>query len=439
MPASEGDHAVHGYGSTRFGRARRTAARLAAASVMLAATLVGLPADSRRRRRATSRPVRLSHHPGRHRRRLRRTTRWWSPPAPTTSTSTSRARPSRSGVSSGRPRPRSTATGVAHVVRFHSGEGRASILRGFDHHPRPRRVHPFRDHHRRRWHRASRTRPRRSSGTSSPATTPGPTPAPASASTRDRRSSRATTSIDNHTGTQRRRGRHLRRRECGDREQPHRAATRPAAGGGALAVRTGALHRQPGRRATRPGSYDGGGVSVGPRASPSRPERDRRRTVPSVRGGGVGVGQHRRGRPPEIVNNTIDRQLGSRVGSALAGGDGGAVVVNNIVVGVGAGTTVECFGTAVQLAVLSHNNVYRGRRGRRTPAALTPPAPSATSRPIPSSRTRPARSPAPTPPTACEQTSPPSTPATTGCHAARRPTSSRRAPGDRRRRRRDAR
>ena len=106
------------------------------------------------------------------------------------------------------------------------------------------------------------------------------------------------------------------------------------------------------------GAHGGGGVGLGsgrPRVVQNVIEGN----SASVSGGGVAWTATSLVDPPEILNNTmIDNAAPS--GSAIAGADGRAVVVNNVVVGAAAASTVACSGTSVQLAVFRHNNVYRG-------------------------------------------------------------------------------
>jgi hypothetical protein len=106
------------------------------------------------------------------------------------------------------------------------------------------------------------------------------------------------------------------------------------------------------------GANGGGGVSLGggqPRVVQNVIEGN----ITSGSGGGVAWTGTGSADLPQIANNTmIDN--GAASGSAIAGSGGGAVVVNNIVVGTRGPTSVACSGSSVSLAVFSHNDVWGG-------------------------------------------------------------------------------
>ena len=102
--------------------------------------------------------------------------------------------------------------------------------------------------------------------------------------------------------------------------------------------------------------FHGGGVSLGG-GHPLVAQNVISGNIADVRGGGItwdGIGT---AEPPEIVNNSIADNR-APTGSAIAGAGGRAVLANNIVVGVSGSSTIECFDTAIGLASFHDNNAY---------------------------------------------------------------------------------
>jgi hypothetical protein len=145
----------------------------------------------------------------------------------------------------------------------------------------------------------------------------------------------------------------------GSAEIVHNTIRGNSAGGGGGALLAGPVLFTDNRVEDNHASANGGGgLSLGsghPRVVQNVIEGN----SASVRGGGVAWSGTGTADLPEIANNTMIENSAPS-GSAIAGADGGAVVVNNVVVGVSAASTVECLGTSMQLATFSHNNVYRG-------------------------------------------------------------------------------
>jgi hypothetical protein len=105
-------------------------------------------------------------------------------------------------------------------------------------------------------------------------------------------------------------------------------------------------------------AYDGGGVSIGD-GTPLVIQNLITANSAEVRGGGIfwrstGAATQRR-----IVGNTV---VGNQApnGSAIAGESNGATLVDNVVVGAGASSTVECLGTAIPLTTFDHDDVFGG-------------------------------------------------------------------------------
>jgi hypothetical protein len=107
-------------------------------------------------------------------------------------------------------------------------------------------------------------------------------------------------------------------------------------------------------------THHGGGVSIGS-GNPIVAQNLISKNTASARGGGLYRGNFGRDgadRLPVVANNTI---VGNQApeGSAIGGEDVGVIFGNNVVVGPSGSSTVQCFGTAGQLMDFHHNNVYR--------------------------------------------------------------------------------
>ncbi len=131
-----------------------------------------------------------------------------------------------------------------------------------------------------------------------------------------------------------------------------------AGGGGGVLVSGGVLLADNIIYGNHAQGFDGGGVSLGG-GHPRVVQNVIGGNTADVRGGGVswdGIGPDA---APEIVNNSIVDNH-APAGSAVAGGGGGAILTNNVIVGTTGSSTVECRDTAVQLAQFRHNDVYGG-------------------------------------------------------------------------------
>ncbi len=109
-------------------------------------------------------------------------------------------------------------------------------------------------------------------------------------------------------------------------------------------------------RNNRAMTYHGGGVSIAGGSSRVVQNLITGNTA-DIRGGGIFWSETGPTDSPVAANNTV---VGNQApdGSAMAGESGGMVIANNVVVGTGTSSTVECVGAAALLTEFHHTNIY---------------------------------------------------------------------------------